>query len=193
MSTASTPPLLIGLTGRAGAGKDTVAGYLEDAYGCAPIALADPILDMLGALIQHVDVDGAWLIERDLKEQPRPVLLASYRQLARAIGDALRAIDADFWVRIAAHHTGQLLAMGNNVCLTDVRYPNEAQELAAMGGVLVCIERPAHELPSVQPHSSESHTDSLAVQHTLINNGSRATLEDQIDRLMEQLLREPRS
>ena len=36
-------PALIGLAGRAGSGKDTVAALLKDVYGCMPIALADAL------------------------------------------------------------------------------------------------------------------------------------------------------
>jgi hypothetical protein len=35
--------MLIGLTGKAGAGKDTSADYLVKQYGCVKIALADPL------------------------------------------------------------------------------------------------------------------------------------------------------
>jgi hypothetical protein len=140
----TTAPLLIGLTGRAGAGKDTVACYLEAQYAFAPIGFADPIRDMLGVLLQHVDVDGAWLCERELKELPAPVLGLSYRHLAQTLGTEWgRTLHADLWLRIAEFRVNQRLDGGDNVVLCDVRFPNEAAWLRAAGGQLVRVEREA--------------------------------------------------
>lgn len=178
------PPLLIGLTGRAGAGKDTAAGYLESEYGFIVTAFAEPLLDMIGTLAQHADVDGAWCIERALKEQPMPVLGRSYRELAQTLGTEWgRHLMGGLWLRIAAHKLAQARVRGDNVVFTDVRFPDEAEWLAAHGGVLVRIERPDRTC-RVRPHISEAHTDTLAAEHTLCNSGSVSTLQNQLDLLM---------
>lgn len=181
------PPLLLALSGHAGAGKDSAATYLEDQYAFAVIAFAEPLLDMLGGLLPHADVDGAWLIERSLKELPMPVLGKSYRTLARTLGDALRAIDPEFFVRIAVHRVRQALDQGSNVVVTDVRYPNEAAALEQMGAHAVRVFRPAAHRPELVPHSSEAHVDTLAFQTLINNGGSRVAFYDQLDELMVQL------
>lgn len=58
---------LIGLTGRAGCGKDTVARFLCEAHGFVQIALADPLRDGLKAMLGVTDEQ---LHRRDLKEAP---------------------------------------------------------------------------------------------------------------------------
>jgi dephospho-CoA kinase len=45
-------PFIIGLTGYAGSGKDTVRNILEAKHGFDGIAFADPIRDMLTALLE---------------------------------------------------------------------------------------------------------------------------------------------
>lgn len=180
-------PLLVALTGRAGAGKSTAAAHLEDEYAFTSIAFADPLLDALGALAQHADVDGAWLVDRVLKELPMPVLSHSYRTLARTVADALRALDPDVFVRIALHRVRQARAMGNNVVVTDVRYPNEAAALRALGAHTVRINRSAGLLASVGAHSSEQYIATLPVEGWLDNDGSKAVLFDQLDGLIHAL------
>lgn len=50
---------IIGITGRANAGKDSVAGYLCQKYGYTQVALADP-LKVLGAKLFGFSTDQLW-------------------------------------------------------------------------------------------------------------------------------------
>jgi len=182
----TTTPLLVGLTGRAGSGKDTAAAYMEDQYAFRAIGFADPLVDMLGALIEHVDVDGAWLVERALKEMPMRVIGRSYRELAQTLGTEWgRALDADFWIKIAAYRVQQIHQLGDNVVITDVRFANEAAWVRQMGGHLVQLLR--DDAAPVRMHVSEQQIDLVKAERTLVNNGSKATLQDQIVRLIDQL------
>lgn len=184
----ATRPLLIGLTGPAGAGKDTVAAYLEANYAFAAIALADPIGDMLGALLQHVDVDGAWMVERALKEERLPIIGKSYRELAQTLGTEWgRQLDPELWLRIAEYRINQRLAAGDNVVLTDVRFPNEAAWLARAGGHLVRLVREPLALPAVRTHESEQHHAHLEAGFQIRNTSTQSWLYDQIDELMGTL------
>lgn len=189
MNTTPTPPLLIGLTGRAGTGKDTVAAYLEDQYAFTVLAFADPLRDMLGALLQHVDVDGAWMVERALKEQPVHVIGASYRALAQTLGTewGRNTVHPDLWLRIAEYRANQALGMGSNVVITDVRFPNEAAWLRRAGGTLLRLRR---DVAAIRPHESERHIDHLAVDDDIDNNNSKGTTFDQVDRVLERLRKE---
>jgi hypothetical protein len=184
---APLPPLILGLTGPAGSGKDSVASILEDQYGFVAIAFADPLRDMLLTLAEHVDVDGAWLVEPALKEHPLPVLGASYRELAQGLGTewGRRLVREDFWISIAAHKLRQALAGGDNVALVDVRFPNEAAWLAEQGGTLVRVLRPG--VRAVRPHESEHHTHHLHADHVLPNDSSLGALEHRIDVLLARL------
>lgn len=181
------PPLVLGLTAPAGSGKDTVAAYLEDRYAFTVVAFADPLIDMLHTLVQHVDVDGAWLTERALKETTLPVIGRSYRELAQSLGTGWgrELVYRDLWVRIAHHKLLQARERGENIVFTDVRFPNEAEWLSAQGGTLVRIHRQAAN--AVHPHESEQHTHHLHAHHVLANNSSLGALEHRVDALMEHL------
>ncbi len=181
----STGRLLIGLTGRAGAGKSTVASILSDKFAFFELAFADPIQNMVGTLFAEGGIDGAWMVERALKEQPT-VLGFSYRHLAQSLGTEWgRGLAPDFWLRIAARKLASPELDGDNVVISDVRFPDEAEWITQQGGVVVRVLR--HDLPPVRAHSSESHCDTLPVTTELLNYGSRATLFDQVDRLVGTL------
>jgi hypothetical protein len=178
-------PLTIGLTGRAGSGKSTVAQMLADEFAFTELAFADPILEMVSVLFATAGIDGAWAADRALKELPTP-LGFSYRQLAQSLGTEWgRGLHPDLWLRVMAARKASCDLYGENLVISDVRFPNEAQWITSQGGVVVRVLR--HDLPDVRPHASESHVDTLPITTELLNYGSKATLFDQVDRLVSTL------
>lgn len=180
------PPLLIGLCGPAGAGKDTVGDYLCEQFAFQGLALAEPICNMLYALFADAGVPSCWMTERALKEKPTS-LGYSYRQLAQSLGTewGREQLDGDMWLRIAQRKARQVMDMGDSVVVTDIRFANEADWIRASGGHLVRVSRASVE--PVRAHASEAGAASLQADHELINNGSMSTLYEQIDRLMALL------
>lgn len=170
-----TKPLLIGLTGYAGSGKDTVREVLESKHGIDGLAFADPIRDMLTALFDTCGVDPEWMTKRELKEQDIPQIGASYRKLAQLLGTEWgRAIHSDFWLKIAAAK----IAMYNEFdslgsVISDVRFPNEAAWIKGNGGVIWKIIRPGVE--PVRAHASEDLIAGLPYDYVIDNRG---TIED---------------
>ena len=185
---ANDKPLLVGLTAPAGSDKDSVARYLETRHGLIPIALADPIRDMLAELLRHAEADGFWLTEPAFKEQPIPGLGVSYRHLAQTLGTewGRKLIAPDLWRRIAERKVRQALGVGDSVVVTDVRFPDEAEWLRALGGSLVRVVR-VNGLPMVRPHESEQHAHALDADHELPNDSSLGALEHCIDTLVNDL------
>ena len=183
--TRPTQPLLIGLTGRANAGKSTVAQMLASEFAFTELALAEPILEMVHALFAMAGVDGAWAVERSLKEE-RTTLGFSYRHLAQTLGTEWgRGLSPDFWLRVMNLRLQSPALAGENIVISDVRFPDEAQWITSQGGVVVRVLRDA--APTARPHPSEAHTDHLPVTTELLNFGSKATLLDQVDRLITTL------
>lgn len=181
------PPLLLGLVGAAGVGKDTAATYLNAEYGLHPLGFADPVREMLGVLLNTLGIDGAWMCERALKEQPMPGLGLSYRQLAQTLGTEWgRALRPDLWVMCAAHTLQQLHMQGDGAVLTDVRFAEEAQLVRDRGGVLVRIDRLS--AAPVRAHVSEQGIDAIRVDHVVTNDGSKVALYDQLDIVMSGVI-----
>jgi dephospho-CoA kinase len=67
--THASQPLIIGLVGETGSGKDTVANHIHKRYGVPLLRFADPLKKTLSALVDHPSKDDhAWLYDT-LKER----------------------------------------------------------------------------------------------------------------------------
>lgn len=189
-------PLIIGLIGRAGAGKDTAADYLCAAHGFERYAFAQPLKTMLESLFVEVGINYARLFEPSLKEQLIEHLCgASLRQLMQRLGTEWgRQIHPDFWLRCAdlclgLHSAPDAAPVHDRIVITDVRFPNEREWVTSKAGLAVRIQRDS--AAPVAAHVSEQHADTLRADHELDNNHSIAALHFELDCLMENLERQP--
>lgn len=166
-------PILIGLTGPAGSGKDTVREILAK-HGYYGMALADPIREMLKPLLLACGVGLNWMTDRALKEKPMPVLGVSYRHLAQTLGTEWgRALAPDLWLRVAEASMLEVsVSTFGPPCfvVSDLRFPNEAAWIRGHGGQVWRIDRPGVE--PVREHTSETLMTTIEPDLTLMNNGS---------------------
>ena len=185
MSTPNFPPV-IGLTGAAGSGQDTVRGMLE-AHGYIGIAFADPMRSMLAELLEHAGLPEAWLTDRQRKEESIPWLGLSYRppasrpcwEMAQTLGTEWgRAQHPDFWLRIASMRMGSYGEDARFV-ISDVRFANEAKLVRELGGVIWRIQRPGIE--AVRPHVSETELANIRVDDLVNNHGTIEQLQMEVD------------
>jgi hypothetical protein len=167
--------LIIGVTGRKRAGKDSVAARLVERHGFVRYAFADSVRRVALAIDPIVDVDH-WMDE----EYRLSVIVAErgwertkdeipeVRRLLQTIGtDAIRALDPDFWVRATMR---QVYAEARPVVITDVRFPNEAEAVKRAGGVLVRVVRPGQT--DDDQHASETAMDGQPVAYLISNEGT---------------------
>ena len=178
---------LIGLTGYAGTGKDTVRDILQG-EGFAGFAFADPIRAMLRELLTSNGISECYMDERALKESPIEQLGVSYRHMAQTLGTEWgRRLADDFWLRIARAYLDDMQAQGEtHFCESDVRFVNEAQWVREQGGVIWRIERP-QALP-VRTHVSEAELYLFKADKTIDNSGSFDQLADQVHAALEEFV-----
>lgn len=181
--------VLIGLSGKKRAGKDTVAAYLVEKYGFARVAFADPLRRAalaLDPIITAATITGSLRTFRlsDLvgsqgweaaKEHPE------VRRILQRMGVGVRDLDPYFWLHIAAEKIGDMMAARRNVVVTDVRFPNEADYIKRHG-FLVRITRPG--LDHADTHESETALDDYPHDAYLINDGSVQDLRGLVDCLL---------
>lgn len=167
-----TKPFLIGLTGYAGSGKDTVRDILQHRHDFDGIAFADPIRDMLTALLESIGLDTSWLTERELKEKPIPGLGLSYRQMAQALGTEWgRTLKESMWLDIAKAKIAMYREYDSQgIVISDVRFPNEAAWVKEQGGVIWRVVRPG--IQPVRAHASEDLIATLPCDYVVDNRGS---------------------
>lgn len=179
---------LIGLTGRAGCGKDTVARFLCEAHGFVQIALADPLRDGIKVMLGLTDEQ---LHNRDLKEASIDWLGKSPRELLQTLGTewGREQVVPDLWLRVAARRIASIKASPPclhvaGIVVSDIRFENEAEWLRAQGGALWHIARPGIACGNAG-HVSENGITKANFDVDIANDTTIADLEELVATLME--------
>ena|SRR5687768_39138 len=156
---------LIGLTGAAGAGKDTVADCLQMEFDYSRLSFAEPMKQMAAML------GAPNPTTREEKEGPHPVLkTVTWRQIYQEIGTELvRKWNPDAWVLIMQARL-QLLGLTPRVVISDVRFENEAAWIRSRGGQIWHIVRP--DVQKVREHVSEAGIQPIPEDQFIYNTSS---------------------
>lgn len=159
------PIQLVGLAGRAGAGKTMAARILCERAGFERLAFAAPLKAMLRALgLGDAELDGA------AKERPSPLLCGrSPRQAMQTLGTewGRERIGADLWAQAWTRAARDRLAQGRTLVADDVRFANEIAAIRGLGGRVYWIDRGAAAPPA---HVSEA-LDPAACDGAIVNDG----------------------
>lgn len=142
---------LIGITGPAGAGKDTAGDYLVS-RGFAKIAWAQPLKDALEAIGFPEPPN------RDDKEKPVPGFGFSWREAAQKLGTEWgRSLDPNIWVKLGVDRIKHIKAIDDrDIVITDVRFENEATAVRSLGGRVIHMRGRKVDLGANQGHASEA-------------------------------------
>ena len=183
--------MIIGLTGYAQSGKDTVAKILVDQYGYTRIAFADKIRDFLYETNPMYDsIAGEPLfvkarVDRDGWEKAKQS--PQIRRLLQNSGVAARKVFGEgFWVHEAMKTMLEDPRPDMNYVLTDVRFFNEADMIRANNGQIWRIKRIG--VDAVNAHVSESQMDDYPVDQIFTNNSSIEDLELMVKTRMQGVL-----
>ena len=171
--------MILGITGKAGHGKNTVANILREIcpqMGWQIVAYADKVKKVYEIITgEQVQDTPEW------KAQIVEPWGMTRRQMLQRIGtDALRNnLHQDVWVR--ALFAG--LEPERNHIITDVRFPNEASAIQAGGGMVIRVLRHRYE-GEAGNHASETALDDYYF-HTIHNaTNSINFLREQIELLV---------
>ena len=179
---------LIGLSGRRGSGKDTVARLLlqlqpERIWQIR--SFGDSIKSVCAALTGE---DVAPYYTQKGKAQVVPTFHRTRGEMLQQVGQALRVWEPLVWVD--AFFAG--LPPDAFVLVPDVRYPNEANPIRQRGGLMLRVEGdPLHQRgDGTRDDNHPSETAMDAYPHfatTVRNNGSREDLTQQVRELLKLL------
>ena len=176
-------PILVGLCGAAGSGKDAVATVLRKRYNYRVDSFAAPIYAGVAAMFS-VHPKGR-LAERSMKEKPWPALLGrTPRYLLQELGTAYGRdlVDKDIWIKLAQKRCE---AAPQPSVIADVRFTNEFHWIIDRGGVLIQVIRDQAE--PVQDHISETELDRSRAGYTIVNNGTLDDLTAEVIRTMDAM------
>jgi dephospho-CoA kinase len=183
--------MIIGLTGYAQSGKDTVAKVLTDNYGFERVAFADKIREYLyemNPMVDNIHFEPIFLkeiVDRDgwdsAKSSPH-----IRRTLQNAGVAARKTFGESFWVHEAMKTMLNNVKPDVNYVITDVRFLNEADMIRANQGQIWRVKRIGIE--AVNGHVSEHEMDNYPVHQTFTNNGTLEDLETMIKARMMSLV-----
>lgn len=167
---AATGRRLLGIAGRAGSGKTSVAGMIP---GATTLQLADPLYAMLATML---GLPEPILRQREFKESEIPWLGKSVRCLLQTLGTewGRQHVCPDVWIRHLERRVELLAEQGVTViAVADVRFDNEVDYLRSMGAEIWHVRRPGEAVAG--EHSSEAGVTVRPTDVVIENAGS---LED---------------
>jgi len=159
---------LIGITGKARAGKDTLATYFLE-RGWQRIAFADHLKKVTALIAQEPE---ALYFDEVTKEERSPSLRMPRRRALQNVGKGMRdALGENIWVNIALNKwklSGHVPAV-----TTDVRYDNEAQIIKDQGGIIIQVLRPDNVglTGEAAQHESERGVATNLLDFVVVNDG----------------------
>lgn len=175
-------PLIVALTGSAGCGKSLAAEILSGLLHPADrVSFADPLRAMARALLVRCgySLDGAdrLLTDRVAKEAPIDGLGVSPRRLLQTLGTdwGRDQIKPDLWVMIWQRRTLSATRSGCSVITDDCRFPDEAERVRELGGLVIRLIRPQAASIAASDHRSEAGCGRVSC--TIVNDGPREQLE----------------
>ena len=167
-------PLVIGLAGHAGCGKDSaIVNLLKADHIFARTAFADKIRDIgnIFGFTHHQMTD------RTLKEKVDEYWGISPRKFMQLVGSEMfrHHLCPDVWIKALFRTLERDYGNKKVVFITDVRFPNEAKAIQDEGGIVIRITRPSLKISSeVLHHESERYVDELNVDYEDLNDCASA-------------------
>ena len=178
---------LIGLSGYAQAGKDSVGNVLQKNHEFAQRSFAQPMRDALKKLDPYVDDKGMRLNDALLREGGWEWAKKNTdtRHLLQVLGTDVgrEMFGENFWVEQAFKEIQSL----RYVVFTDVRFPNEAESIKSAGGTVWRVTRPGVE--AANAHISEHSLDNWSFDHIINNNSTLEDLANQVDYTVARIVR----
>lgn len=197
--------IVLGLHGQPLAGKDTCAQLLAQ-HGFVSVAFADAVR---AEISEAWRIDARMLTDRATKEWPLPALAigqcmhAQFVRNMRAEGLDLdeprsprwvmqrwgteyrRAQYPHYWVdKVHRWAHAQRAAGQHRLCITDVRFFNEAELVRHLGGYVVRVHRPSLPPVPADAHSSDRPVPCAEVVH---NDGDHEHLRAELQRVITKL------
>ncbi len=163
----------IAICGRIRSGKDTVADYIALKYGYEKFRFGDGIRNVLQILYPEEMEEG------------KP------RKLFQGVGQALRSVDPNVWVKNTIREIEESEVRKVIVC--DLRQPNEYKKLKEEGYFIIRVkasksirlQRAMEECDDFDSkdfnHDTESYVDGFDVDLEIINEGTLTNIKHQVN------------
>ncbi|NCA22271.1 MAG: hypothetical protein EBS86_14175, partial [Crocinitomicaceae bacterium] len=186
------PPIIIGLNGLAGSGKDTIADFLVEYYNFKKLSFATVLKHIIAIIFSwnREKLDGLTEQDRLWRETTDEWWSSALnipnftpRYAMQNIGTNLfrHHFNNNIWILSMQRKIEIFLqSKKENIVITDCRFENEIEFVKKIGGIVVLVKRNTSQV-SKMTHESERETDTQDA--ILYNNGSKDDLYEEIDKL----------
>lgn len=176
---------LIGISGKAGSGKDTVADYLFEKYGFLKIAFADPLKSAASDIF---GVNLGMFYDRDAKEEIISFWGKSPRQMAQDLGQQLKPVfGEDLWLK-RWFLSYQQMRDTDHVVVPDARFDLECAAIRQLGGTIIHLVRPGAGLQGeLALHPSEAGVTRIDGDWTIVNDGTKEQLYRNVELVLGKM------
>lgn len=194
---------LIGISGKIGSGKDTVAEIIQhltnpmelDMFPYEVKKFAGKLKTIASILTgipvekfedqefkkEDLGIEWSYAYPGEYYDDGSPVMVRmSVRQLLQKLGtEAMReGLHNNVWVNALLADYNE----NSNWLVTDTRFLNEAKAIKDLGGVVLRIERSTCQLGT---HPSETALDDYTFDYVIHNNGSKEDLEKELVKFLD--------
>ncbi len=169
-------PIIIGLCGNAGAGKDSAVEFACQHLNCIKMSFADPIRS-IGEIFGFTKEQ---MSDRTLKETKDAFWGFSPRTFMQKVGTEMfrDCLDQDIWVKLCKKriigYTECQEPVPNVIFITDVRFPNEVEMIRSIGGKIFKIHRTGYDKTGVDLHPSERYVQFIDADEDIDNEADNA-------------------
>jgi len=205
--------MIIGLTGKAGSGKDTAANYLKQKYGIQPIAFAAELKRIVKDLFDFSDEQIYGPSEKRNEPDPRypradGTFLTAREALQLCGTDFARKCYENIWVDKCFREIKRLHRSVGGIIIgerqhphwviTDMRFPSEAKAMREfapklegyrfIGTYVLRINRTSsiENNSQASQHASEMGVDAIQEDIIIDNTGDLPNLYAQLDRFWKE-------
>ena len=158
-------PLVIGISGKARSGKDTLGQFLCEEYRCLHYYFAKPLKEGARVMFNLTEeqIENKEEVIEPWGMSPRKI----YQLLGTEVG---RGLDKQIWIKNAQMFVKSV--PGRTVVITDVRFKNEAEWIRSQDGIVINVERDSQTIITENTHSSENDIESDDYDLLIKNNGT---------------------
>lgn len=183
--------MIIGLIGRAGSGKDTVADFLVNNHGFTKLSFGKILKDVISIIFgwNRELLEGDTLESREFREtidewwSKELGFSVTPRKMFQMIGtDVMRKhFNQDIWVLVLKKKLNDYSIKNKNIIITDIRFNNEYNMVSEIGGKMIKIIRTNMHIYN---HSSETSIDNFKSDFIINNNSSIENLYNKVRTIM---------
>ena len=173
---------IIGITGKKFSGKDTLGSFFVDNHNYKRLAYADTLKDACQTIFNLTDEqlygDQKETVDPFWQKKPREILQFVGTDLFRKhIHELMPDVGNNIWVKVVERKILDGIRENPDACfvITDVRFPNEAELVKNLGGIMIKVNRDSCN-NSNDNHASETELDNIPYDYLIDNNGTKEEL-----------------